>query len=199
MLLFCMATMAQSSMTDDQVIKFVIKEQKAGTSQQEIAVKLMEHGVTPEQIKRVQKKAERLQKEQGLGAVAGKNADDESQGRRRRNNGQDKTSQKIKDEKKSRRLLTADEVEKRDEEDARQIRGQLDEFMPDSFDIYDREVIRKYLNAKDEYEKNSKKKIFGHSLFQNEELTFEPAMNLATPQNYVLGPGDVLFIDVYGA
>ena len=199
MLLFCMATMAQSSMTDDQVIKFVIKEQKAGTSQQEIAVKLMEHGVTPEQIKRVQKKAERLQKEQGLGAVAGKNSDDENQGRRRRNNGQDKTSQKIKDEKKSRRLLTADEVEKRDEEDARQIRGQLDEFMPDSFDIYDREVIRKYLNAKDEYEKNSKKKIFGHSLFQNEELTFEPAMNLATPQNYVLGPGDVLFIDVYGA
>jgi len=194
-----MATMAQSSMTDDQVIKFVIKEQKAGTSQQEIAVKLMEHGVTPEQIKRVQKKAERLQKEQGLGAVAGKNADDENQGRRRRNNGQDKTSQKIKDEKKSRRLLTADEVEKRDEEDARQIRGQLDEFMPDSFDIYDREVIRKYLNAKDEYEKNSKKKIFGHSLFQNEELTFEPAMNLATPQNYVLGSGDVLFIDVYGA
>lgn len=199
MLLFCMATMAQSSMTDDQVIKFVIKEQKAGTSQQEIAVKLMEHGVTPEQIKRVQKKAERLKKEQGLGAVAGKNSDDENQGRRRRNNGQDKTSQKIKDEKKSRRLLTADEVEKRDEEDARQIRGQLDEFMPDSFDIYDREVIRKYLNAKDEYEKNSKKKIFGHSLFQNEELTFEPAMNLATPQNYVLGPGDVLFIDVYGA
>ena len=199
MLLFCMATMAQSSMTDDEVIKFVIKEQKAGTSQQEIAVKLMEHGVTPEQIKRVQKKAERLKKEQGLGAVAGKNSDDENQGRRRRNNGQDKTSQKIKDEKKSRRLLTADEVEKRDEEDARQIRGQLDEFMPDSFDIYDREVIRKYLNAKDEYEKNSKKKIFGHSLFQNEELTFEPAMNLATPQNYVLGPGDVLFIDVYGA
>ena len=199
MLLFCMATMAQSSMTDDEVIKFVIKEQKAGTSQQEIAVKLMEHGVTPEQIKRVQKKAERLKKEQGLGAVAGKNSDDENQGRRRRNNGQDKTSQKIKDEKKSRRLLTADEVGERDAEDARQIRGQLDEFMPDSFDIYDREVIRKYLNAKDEYEKNSKKKIFGHSLFQNEELTFEPAMNLATPQNYVLGPGDVLFIDVYGA
>ncbi|MBO5548435.1 MAG: SLBB domain-containing protein [Prevotella sp.] len=199
MLLFCMATMAQSSMTDDEVIKFVIKEQKAGTSQQEIAVKLMEHGVTPEQIKRVQKKAERLKKEQGLGAVAGKNSDDENQGRRRRNNGQDKTSQKIKDEKKSRRLLTADEVGERDAEDARLIKGRLDEFMPDSFDIYDREVIRKYLNAKDEYEKNSKKKIFGHSLFQNEELTFEPAMNLATPQNYVLGPGDVLFIDVYGA
>ncbi len=200
MLLFCMATMAQSSMTDDQIIKFVIKEQKAGTSQQEIAVKLIQRGVTPEQIKRVQKKAERLKKEQGLGTVAGKTLGaDENQGRQRKNNGQDKTSQKVKDAKKSRRLLTAEEAKEESDEDTRLIKDDLDEFMPDSFDIYDREVIRKYLKAKDEYEKKDKKKIFGHSLFQNEELTFEPPMNLATPQNYVLGPGDAIYIDVYGA
>jgi protein involved in polysaccharide export with SLBB domain len=187
-------------MTDDQIIKFVIKEQKAGTSQQEIAVKLIQRGVTPEQIKRVQKKAERLKKEQGLGTVAGKTLGaDENQGRQRKNNGQDKTSQKVKDAKKSRRLLTAEEAKEESDEDTRLIKDDLDEFMPDSFDIYDREVIRKYLKAKDEYEKKDKKKIFGHSLFQNEELTFEPPMNLATPQNYVLGPGDAIYIDVYGA
>ena len=200
MLLFCMATMAQSSMTDDQIIKFVIKEQKAGTSQQEIAVKLIQRGVTPEQIKRVQKKAERLKKEQGLGTVAGKTlGTDENLGRQRKNNGQDKTLQKVKDVKKSRRLLTAEEAKEETDEDTRLIKDDLDEFMPDSFDIYDREVIRKYLKAKDEYEKKEKKEIFGHSLFQNEELTFEPPMNLATPQNYVLGPGDAIYIDVYGA
>ena len=200
MLLFCMATMAQSSMTDDQIIKFVIKEQKAGTSQQEIAVKLIQRGVTPEQIKRVQKKAERLKKEQGLGTVAGKTlGTDENLGRQRKNNGQDKTLQKVKDVKKSRRLLTAEEAKDETDEDTRLIKDDLDEFMPDSFDIYDREVIRKYLKAKDEYEKKDKKKIFGHSLFQNEELTFEPPMNLATPQNYVLGPGDAIYIDIYGA
>ena len=200
MLLFCMSTMAQSSMTDDEVIKFVIKEQKAGSSQQEIAVKLVQRGVTTEQIKRVQKKAERLKKEQGLGTVAGKTAGtDELQGRKRKNNGQDKTSQKIKDAKKSRRLLTDEEAQEQTTEDTRMIKDDLDTFMPDSFDIYDREIIKKYLKAKDEYEKKSKKEIFGHSLFQNEELTFEPAMNLATPENYVLGPGDVLYIDIYGA
>lgn len=200
MLLFCMVTMAQSSMTDDQVIKFVIKEQKAGTSQQEIAVKLMQRGVTTDQIKRVQKKAERLKKEQGLGTVSGKTmGTDEEQGRQRKNNGQDKTSQKIKDAKKSRRLLTSEEAQEQDAEDTRLIKEELDVFMPDSFDIYDREIIKKYLKAKDEYEKKSKKEIFGHSLFQNDELTFEPAMNIATPENYVLGPGDVVFIDVYGA
>ena len=71
--------------------------------------------------------------------------------------------------------------------------------MPDSFDLYDRKVIQDYLKAKDEYEKKAQKKIFGHDLFQKEDLTFEPPMNVATPQNYVLGPGDVVFIDIYGA
>ena len=44
-------------------------------------------------------------------------------------------------------------------------------------------------------------RIFGFLLFNSEKLklTFEPSLNLPTPQNYVLGPGDVLFIDIYGA
>ena len=43
------------------------------------------------------------------------------------------------------------------------------------------------------------KKIFGRDIFNNKNLSFEPQMNIATPQNYVLGPGDQLVIDVYGA
>ena len=43
------------------------------------------------------------------------------------------------------------------------------------------------------------KRVFGRDIFNNKSLTFEPAMNIATPQNYVLGPGDQLIIDVYGA
>ena len=42
------------------------------------------------------------------------------------------------------------------------------------------------------------KQIFGHDIFQNEKLTFEPNMNIATPASYVLGPGDEVIIDVYG-
>ena len=42
------------------------------------------------------------------------------------------------------------------------------------------------------------KQIFGHDIFQNEKLTFEPNMNIATPANYILGPGDEVIIDVYG-
>jgi protein involved in polysaccharide export with SLBB domain len=43
------------------------------------------------------------------------------------------------------------------------------------------------------------KKIFGFSLFRNNKLTFSPNLNMPTPYNYVLGAGDQLLIDIYGA
>ena len=42
-------------------------------------------------------------------------------------------------------------------------------------------------------------KIFGFELFNTEELSFEPSMNLATPQNYQVGPGDELSVNIWGA
>ena len=42
------------------------------------------------------------------------------------------------------------------------------------------------------------KKVFGRDIFNQRMLTFEPQMNIATPQNYVIGPGDVVIVDVYG-
>ena len=46
---------------------------------------------------------------------------------------------------------------------------------------------------------NLGKRVFGRDIFNNKNLTFEPQMNIATPQNYVLGPGDEIIIDIYGA
>jgi hypothetical protein len=40
--------------------------------------------------------------------------------------------------------------------------------------------------------------VFGSELFDNPELNFEPNLKLATPVNYILGPGDELQISVYG-
>ena len=42
-------------------------------------------------------------------------------------------------------------------------------------------------------------KIFGFTLFYNKELNFNPSLNIPTPQGYVLGAGDQLLIDIYGA
>jgi len=43
------------------------------------------------------------------------------------------------------------------------------------------------------------KKVFGYELFNNENLSFDPSVNLPTPKNYVLGAGDELLINVWGA
>lgn len=42
-------------------------------------------------------------------------------------------------------------------------------------------------------------KVFGRDIFRTANLTFEPSMNIATPVNYRLGPGDQLQIEVWGA
>jgi protein involved in polysaccharide export with SLBB domain len=42
-------------------------------------------------------------------------------------------------------------------------------------------------------------KIFGFRLFYNNHLSFTPELNIPTPPTYVLGRGDELLIDIYGA
>ena len=44
----------------------------------------------------------------------------------------------------------------------------------------------------------SARSIYGHKVFNSRALTFEPSENLATPQNYRLGPGDEVVIDIWG-
>jgi protein involved in polysaccharide export with SLBB domain len=62
----------------------------------------------------------------------------------------------------------------------------MDFMMPDSM---------KYYNDR----RTNRRMIFGHDVFNNKNLTFQSSMNLATPQNYRLGPGDVVNIDIWGA
>lgn len=64
------------------------------------------------------------------------------------------------------------------------------EFSDDSFELKpDSDAIAK----------NTTSQIFGHDLFTNRNLTFEPSINLATPVSYRLGPGDEVIIDIWGA
>lgn len=54
---------AQTSMTDDQILKYLVTETQKGTSQQKMAAELLKKGVTPTQLQRVRKKAEKLREE----------------------------------------------------------------------------------------------------------------------------------------
>ena len=62
-LFISLAAMAQSSMTDDQVLKYLVTETQKGTSQQKMAAELLKKGVTTTQLQRVRKKAEKLREE----------------------------------------------------------------------------------------------------------------------------------------
>lgn len=56
------------------------------------------------------------------------------------------------------------------------------------------------LNNRLVYNYKSEKELnFGFSLFKNTDLTFEPSFNISTPKDYLIGPGDLLNIDVWGA
>ena len=58
---------AQSGMTDNQVMDYVIEQNAKGTSRQQIVTQLMQRGVTIEQIRRIQKKYQRQIKDGSLG------------------------------------------------------------------------------------------------------------------------------------
>lgn len=56
-----------------------------------------------------------------------------------------------------------------------------------------------YLPSPEAINTNNQDVIFGHNIFSNKNLTFEPNMNIPTPENYRLGPGDEVIIDIWGA
>ena len=89
-----LSALAQSSMTDQQIMDFVIAEQEKGTSQSQIVTKLMQRGVTVDQLRSVKKKYERQAKEQGLGTVDITTSGNTSANRLRKNNGDQKQTDK---------------------------------------------------------------------------------------------------------
>ncbi len=46
--------------------------------------------------------------------------------------------------------------------------------------------------------RNTSTRIFGQDIFSRGQMSFEPNLNIATPDNYVLGPGDEVIVDVWG-
>ena len=70
-------------------------------------------------------------------------------------------------------------------------------------EVSDNEIVTHESDVAPDYEPGplspSGKRVFGRDIFNNKNLSFEPVMNIATPQNYVLGPGDQLIVDIYGA
>ncbi len=196
LLLTTATTWAQSSMTDDQVMNYVIEQNANGKSRQEIVTYLMQRGVDIDQVRRIQKKYQKQMNNGALGGVDITAGSKEAKTRMRESNGEKREEQKIQDKKNASQFRIKDtkkqnQIQKHtyDEYDAdyMEMNDAVDFMMPDAE------------KATYEDEKPGSRKIFGHDVFNNKNLTFESSMNLATPQNYRLGPGDVVNIDIWGA
>ena len=191
--------MAQSSMTDSQVAEFVQKEAAKGTPQSQIVTRLMQNGVDISQIRRVKKMYERQKQNLGLGST---DQTTQRTSRLRTNNGK-----KNEEEAEADKKATATMNRKRAASTTQRIQGnttwkqEYDENDQDFLQMQNELLpLTKQKEEKgDEEKEDSGKKVFGRDIFNNKNLTFEPAMNIATPQSYMLGPGDVVAVDVYGA
>lgn len=137
--------MAQSGMTDQQVLEYAKDGVKQGKDQRTIATELARRGVTREQAERVKKMYEQ-----------------------QTNTGSEDLSGTAKAEARLRQQTQEDNSTLLDEQPQAQEVAQQDA-------------------------------VFGRNIFNTRNLTFEPNVNIATPPNYRLGPGDEVVIDIWGA
>ena len=162
------------TVSDEQVVKIILAEKERGTEEADIARKLLQSGATPAQIRRVKEKYE--QEQNGLGAVdlTGKGAKNN-----RLRNGKDADGN-----------FVVSKEEKIDKKDKKEQEKEIKK----GISFLDLDSVVYYQNLLKE-----KPGVFGRNLFNNELLTFEPAMNIPAPADYVLGAGDQVIIDVWGA
>lgn len=175
------------SMTDEQIIQFVQTEMGKGTNQQSIVTKLLQKGVTPDQLRRVRKKYEAEQNQLGAVDLTGKNNVKTSDNRLRTN--KEKALDQL--QQQNGRMVRS----QREENELRaKSRAMRQDELNEEIGFLDIDSLIYYQNMfRDESE------VFGRNIFNNEFLTFEPNQNMATPANYRLGAGDNVIIDVWGA
>lgn len=175
LMLFAALLPASAQMSDQQVTKFIQQEMKAGTSQSQIVTKLMQKGVKIEQIRRLRNQYDKELKARGAAGAA--DAAVTAVDARMRSNG---TGQKAQD------VVVGKE-------------GSTQAQLEQEADVQYAEIQQNINQQADVKAGPDSLKVFGRDIFNNKLLSFEPNMNIATPQNYVLGPGDVVIIDIFGA
>lgn len=164
-------------MSDAQVMRYIQREVKAGTSQSQIAVKLMQRGVDMKQLQRVRQQVTASQGTSASKTATASGGSVDGSSRLRRNNGSvmvDAQGNPLYSQTNGFAMGAAGEIE--------DIASRPNVYLPDSMSTM--------VNGKH---------VFGRDIFNRRMLTFEPNMNIATPANYVVGAGDRVIIDVYGA
>lgn len=161
------ASFAQSGMTDQQILKFFTEEKERGTSRADITKKLMQKGVSVDQLRRIRAKYEKEQKTlEKKSAVT----DAQTDAYLREKNGEERENP----------AFARRDVVSREFSDELTRMG-----FRDTLELMYREP-------------HSRLQVFGRDIFRSKTLTFESDMNIATPSDYRLGPGDKVNVNIWG-
>ena len=180
-----------AQMTDAQVVKYVQQASKQGKSQTEISRDLLAKGVTMDQVNRLKEKY-------ANGELSG---DDTKEGMNVSTSGNARQAKKPTSDRKPARAkdLKDGQTDYRRQNDSKRQslltqEQDIEEEMDFTGLIDDGQTLEPQKPVRDT------SVIFGHDIFQPREdgISFEPNENVATPDNYMLGPGDEVIIDIWG-
>ena len=172
----CLTTLSVSAqgMSDQQVIQFIASEAKAGTSQAQIVTKLMQKGVKIDQIRRLRNQYDKQISSRGMsGAADGavKMATERMQA-----NSDGTTSQELTTAKRG----TTGTIENDAAADVQEVEHDVQATQGTAPDAQG-------------------KQVYGRDIFRQANPNFQPNANAPIPESYVLGPGDEVVVDIYGA
>lgn len=172
-------------MSDDQIVTYIAEGIASGKTERQIGTELMAKGVTTSQLQRLLKayksgkmdtsdvpSATKLDgKRTSRKPVVLEDEDGDAQGT--------KETAKLGGDKKSGTS-----------------KGKTDKQVSATAEGDDSEEEQEEVDPL--YDEDGLKRIYGHDIFASKALSFEPNQNAATPEDYVLGPGDEVIIDIWG-
>ena len=187
--------MAQTSMTDQQVLEYVKQGMAEGKDQRQMATELARRGVTREQAERIK----RMYEQGNLTGTGNNTTSSNTQSRSRQSNSTSNTANNAATNRQfynsnadplnnpnQRDTLTGD-VFGTESSTMQEIALMLD--ASSTMAISQQDSLARVLQENE---------VFGRNIFNTQNLTFEPSVNIATPLNHVLGPGDEVIIDIWG-
>ena len=174
LVLSCAIHVHAQGMSDQQVLSFIASEARAGTSQSQIVTKLIQKGVNIEQIRRLRNQYDKQISNHGATAAADGAVRMATE--RMEANSDGTTTQELTTAKRG----SSGEVYSNASEDVANA---------------EHEVKATQGTAPEA----QGKRVFGRDIFSQANPSFQPNMNMPIPDNYVLGPGDQVVVDIYGA
>jgi len=170
-----LSTVKVDQLTDDQIKKIVQKAESLGMTEDQMEAMATAKGMSQEELQKFKERVSKLNLNQNL---------------------QKPTSGRIANNR-NRQVITKQQAQQKFQNQQLQQNLPNNQLIPQA----DTSKLFEAINQPqvDTTLENLKKRIFGYSLFFNKQLTFEPSINIPTPKDYQLGPGDEVLIDIWGA